>query len=341
MKLNRLSLVQFKNIDSNLFEFKNKITCFVGSNGIGKTNILDAIYYLSTGKSYFSTTAQNNILHNTDFFVIEGNFTLNQREENIVCSIKKGQKKVLKRNSKIYERYSDHIGLFPVVIISPTDIDLINEGSETRRKFMNYVISQRNALLKYFAKSRTFDSINLQIYNDQLSKYGNDIYKSRVDFTQKFIPIIKEYYKTISGSKEDIRLEYISQIHNNNYEEIFDKSLQKDLAIQYTSVGIHRDNLSFEIDGFPIKKYGSQGQQKSFLMALKLAQCKFLKDKTNTSPILLLDDIFDKLDEDRIEKIINLINSDEFGQLFITDTHSVRTEEIVKKANNQYSIFKL
>ena len=359
MYLQHLSLVNFKNIESQSFDFQEKINCFVGNNGVGKTNVLDAIYYLSFTKSYFNAVAIQNIRHGESFFMIEGNYMLNDRNEKIICSLKKGQKKVLKRNDKAYDKFSDHIGQFPLVIISPADRDLVTEGSDGRRKFIDGVISQqnksylrdliaynkvliqRNALLKYFAANRTFDASNLEIYNEQLSSYGSKIYEVRKAFLEKFIPIFNEKYQVISGDKEQVNLIYKSQLHDFSMTNLLDKAIEKDKMLQYTTVGIHKDDLSFEIGNYPIKKFGSQGQQKSFLIALKFAQFEFIKQQAQIIPILLLDDIFDKLDENRVSQIIDLVNNDDFGQIFITDTHADRTENILKQGNKPYQIFKL
>ncbi len=359
MYLEKLSLVNFKNIDAQTFSFEKKINCFVGDNGVGKTNVLDAIYYLSFTKSYFNPVATQNIKHNEDFFVIEGDYMLDERTEKIICSLKKGQKKMLKRNGKVYERFSEHIGQFPLVIISPADRDLITEGSENRRKFMDgvisqqnkeylkaviaygKVISQRNALLKFFAANRTFDALNLKVYNEQLIQYGTIIHEKRKEFLEKFTPIFNEKYQVISNAKEEVNLYYKSQLNEISFNDLLDKNLEKDKVLQYTSVGVHKDDLSFLIGDYPVKKFGSQGQQKSYLVALKLAQFEFIKKQSEITPILLLDDIFDKLDEHRVSQIISLVNNDEFGQIFITDTHFERTEEVVKQSNKPYQIFNL
>ncbi len=359
MYLQKITLVNFKNFESQSFDFEDKINCFVGNNGVGKTNVLDAIYYLSFAKSYFNSVATQNIRHNEDFFMIEGAYEINDRVESIVCSLKKGNKKVVKRNGKIYEKFSEHIGYLPLVIISPADRDLIIEGSETRRKFIDNVISQsdatylqtiikynkvlvqRNSLLKYFAANRTFDSLNLNIYNEQLQTYGTVIFEKREQFLKDFIPIFKKRYKVISKSKETVELVYKSQLHNQSFMELFEQTVERDRILQFTSAGIHKDDLLFEIDGYPVKKFGSQGQQKSYLIALKLAQFDFIKQQSKVKPILLLDDIFDKLDDARVSQLIKLVNSDEFGQLFISDTHKERTEEVVKKTEQTYKIFQL
>ncbi|MEQ6122842.1 DNA replication and repair protein RecF [Pseudotenacibaculum sp. MALMAid0570] len=359
MYLEKLSVLNFKNFDSKTFDFEKKINCFVGKNGVGKTNVLDAIYYLSFAKSYFNPVAVQNIKHNQSFFVVEGDYTINDRKEKIICSLKRGQKKVLKRNGKAYEKFSDHIGQIPLVIISPSDRDLVIEGSETRRKFIdgvisqqdksylqdliayNKVLSQRNALLKYFAANRTFDTANLEVYDDQLIAYGTKIYEKRKLFLEKFIPIFNKKYQIISKDTEQVNLSYKSQLHISSLRDLLNKALEKDKILQYTTTGIHKDDLSFEIGEYPIKKFGSQGQQKSYLIALKLAQFEFIKQQSNLTPILLLDDIFDKLDESRVSHIVDLVNNDEFGQIFITDTHSDRTENVIQQSNKPYQIFEL
>tara|TARA_R110001632_G_scaffold80454_2_gene179898 strand:+ start:13656 stop:14735 length:1080 start_codon:yes stop_codon:yes gene_type:complete len=359
MQLQKLSLVNFKNFDSETFDFKEKINCFVGQNGVGKTNVLDAIYYLSFAKSYFNPIAVQNIQHGKGFFVVEGDYSINDRNEKIICSLKKGQKKVLKRNGKAYDKFSEHVGQVPLVIISPSDRDLVTEGSDTRRKFIdgvisqqdkkylhdliayNKVLSQRNALLKYFAANRTFDATNLEVYDDQLIAYGTNIYHKRKQFLESFIPIFNQKYQIISNDKEQVDMDYKSQLHNTSFRDLLRNSLEKDKILQYTTVGIHKDDLNFEIGEYPIKKFGSQGQQKSYLIALKFAQFEFIKQQSDLIPILLLDDIFDKLDEQRVAQIIGLVNNDEFGQIFITDTHSDRTEKVLQQSNKSYQIFKL
>jgi len=359
MYLKSLSLLNYKNIADANFEFDTKINCFVGKNGIGKTNVLDAIYHLAYGKSYFNPLALQNIRHGEEFFVIDGTFIKNNRTEQVVCSLKKGQKKALKRNGKAYDKFSEHIGFIPLVIISPSDNDLIVEGSETRRKFIDTVISQldaaylqqlisyqkvvaqRNALLKYFALNHTFDKEQLSIYNGQLDVMGHNLFDKRKKFLEDFIPIFNVHHQAITESAESVTLLYDSNMHEKRLSVLLEENLSRDRVLQYTSVGIHKDDLSFEIDGHPIKKFGSQGQQKSFLIALKLAQFEFIKKQSGVLPILLFDDIFDKLDETRVSKIVQMVNDKAFGQLFISDTHPERTEEIVKSTHQSYKIFNL
>ena len=359
MHLKKLSLFNYKNFSEIDFDFDPKINCFVGKNGIGKTNVLDAIYHLAYGKSYFNPLAVQNIRHGEEFFVVDAEFTKQNRTEQILCSLKKGQKKILKRNGKVYDKFSDHIGFIPLVIISPADQDLIIEGSETRRKFIDSVISQldrsylqqliqyqkiisqRNALLKYFALNHVFETDTLTIYNEQLQHLGQTIFEKRKEFIEAFIPIFSKHHHSITGSAEKVRLVYESSLHETNLLQLLEQNIGKDRALQYTSVGIHKDDLLFEIEEYPIKKFGSQGQQKSFLIALKLAQFEFVKKESGENPILLFDDIFDKLDESRVEKIIKMIDNEQFGQLFISDTHPERTENIIKSTNQSYRIFNL
>ena len=290
---------------------------------------------------------------------MDGVYEKNERFEKVIVSLKKGQKKIIKRNGKAYDRFSDHIGFVPLVIISPADRDLIIEGSEIRRKFidgvisqsdksyleylLNYskILSQRNALLKYFALNNNFNKDSLDVYNEQLSNYGNKIYNKRKLFLEAFVPIFKSRYKSISNNNEIVELSYSSQLHDNSLLELFNKNINKDRMLQYTSVGIHKDDLDFSIKGYPVKKFGSQGQQKSFIIALKLAQFDFIKRQSGVTPILLLDDVFDKLDEQRVSQIIKLVDDENFGQLFISDTHIDRTEKAIKSVHQSYQIFEL
>lgn len=359
MYLKKISVFNYKNFTEANFEFDSKINCFVGKNGIGKTNVLDAIYHLAYGKSYFNPLAVQNIKHGEEFFVIDGEFVKDNRDEQIVCSLKKNQKKILKRNGKQYEKFSEHIGFIPLVMISPSDNDLIAEGSETRRKFIDSIlgqlnrdylqkliqyqkiISQRNALLKYFALNHVFEPDTLSIYNEQLNDLGQYIFEKRKEFLTHFIPIFNKHHQTITGKEEEVQLVYESQLFECDTLELLNQNISKDRALQYTSVGIHKDDLSFEINHYPIKKFGSQGQQKSFLIALKLAQFEFVKKQSGQKPILLFDDIFDKLDENRVGKIIDMVNEATFGQLFISDTHSERTEAILKSTQQSYRIFSM
>ncbi len=359
MFLKHLNLLHYKNLDSASFDFDPKINCLVGHNGVGKTNVLDSIYHLAFGKSYFNPITSQNINHESGFFVVDGTFEKLGKDEQILVSAKRGQKKVIKRNNKPYEKFSEHIGFIPAVIISPADRDLIIEGSETRRKFIDGVISQsdsvylnklmqygkivsqRNSLLKHFAANRSFDRDTLEVYNLQMGDLGKYLFEKRKAFLEEFIPIFNKRYDNITGQKEKVNISYKSQLFDKSLEKLLEENLQKDMALQYTGVGLHKDDLSFEIEGHPIKKFGSQGQQKSFLVALKLAQFDFIKAISKVNPILLLDDIFDKLDEQRVSQIVALVATDELGQIFISDTHAERTEKVVQGSNQTYKIFKL
>lgn len=351
--------MNYKNFETERFDFDPRINCLTGPNGIGKTNVLDAIYHLSFGKSYFNPVTSQNIRHGEDFFVLEGLYRDQDKEEKVVVSAKKGQKKVIKRNGRIYDRLSDHIGLIPLVIISPADRDLILEGSETRRKFMDGVISQgdpiylqdliaynktlgqRNALIKYFVANHTHNEDSLEVYDLQLDELGGRIYQKRLEFIEAFQPIFLDRYRSISSGKEVVGLVYKSQLTDKPLLELLKTNIQKDKILQYTSQGVHKDDLKFQIEHFPIKKFGSQGQQKSYLIALKLAQFDFLKQQRQKQPILLLDDVFDKLDEHRVGQIIKLVDEENFGQLFISDTHAERTEKVVREIHQSYKMFNL
>ena len=359
MTLENLSLLNYKNFETVSFQFDSKINCLVGNNGVGKTNVLDAIYHLSFGKSYFNPLTVQNIKHGEEFFVIEGNYTKKNREEKIIVSAKRGHKKVIKRNGKLYNRFSEHIGFLPLVIVSPTDRDLIMEGSDTRRKFIdgvisqgdsnylqtllnyNKVLTQRNSLLKYFAINNTYNQETLDIYNLQLHDLGTTIFEKRKEFLEEFMPIFLKRYQSISNSKESVTLTYKSQLNEKELLVLLEENSAKDKITQYSNYGIHKDDLNFEIEEHPIKKFGSQGQQKSYLIALKLAQFDFIKAHSKVNPILLMDDIFDKLDELRVAQIISLVKNEDFGQLFISDTHSDRTENVIKKIHQSYKMFKL
>ena len=359
MYLKYLSINQYKNLSYKTYDFESKINCFIGDNGKGKSNILDAIYHLSFGKSYFNTIAVQNIQIGKDYYILEGRYNRENREVKIVSTIKKGQKKILKKNGKIYNKISDHIGLIPTVIITPADRNLILEGSVTRRKFMdgvigqtnsvflkqlidyNKVLVQRNSLLKFFSINNTFDLNTIDIYNKQLVEKSKLIFQKRKEFMEDFIPVFKKHYKYISEKNENVSLNYESHLFYESHISLLEKSLEKDRILQYTSSGIHKDDINFFLEKNPIKKFGSQGQQKTFLIALKLAQFEFLKNHTGQSPILLLDDAFDKLDQNRVTKIISLVDKNDFGQIFITDTHQDRTLKALKKLKSSYEIHKL
>jgi DNA replication and repair protein RecF len=357
MRLHKISLVNFKNYAQMNLVFHPKINCFVGNNGMGKTNLLDAIHYLSFCKSFFNPIDSHNIRYDQGFFMIQGDFELHGAKEEIYCAIKRNQKKQFKRNQKEYERLSEHIGLFPLVMISPSDAELITGGSEIRRKFIdsiitqfdkdyldklisyNHVLSQRNALLKQFSESRSFDSLALEIWDDQLIIYGNGIHQRRKKFMAEFIPVFERNYQFISESREPVSLVYESSLHERDFKSLLLSSLEKDRVMQYTTAGVHRDDLDFELQSQSLKKFASQGQQKSYLLALKLAQFEIIKNIKRYPPLLLLDDIYDKLDENRFRKLIELVSSEAYGQVFITDTHAQRIEQLFQNNPTGFSIF--
>ena len=359
MFIKNLKLFNFKNHSEKSFDFSPEINCFVGNNGAGKTNILDALHYLSMAKSFLGNLDAQNILHESDFFAIEAEIQGDEKNDIIKVQLPKEGKKIIKKNDKTYERIADHIGFLPSVMISPYDANLISDGSESRRKFLDVMISQtdsdylfaliqyqktlqqRNALLKYFAKNRTFDLDSLEIYNEPLTKFGTQIFEKRQRFVASILPTIQHFYEIISKGNEKVTVIYESNLNEQNFEEILSENLEKDRVLTYTSRGIHKDDLRFEMNGNLIKIFGSQGQQKSFLIALKLAQIKRIKDITNKNPILLLDDIFDKLDDNRVSQLIELVNQQNFGQIFITDTHRERTESVVKRINEESKIFQI
>lgn len=359
MIIKNLKIFNFKNHSEKSFDFSPEINCFVGNNGAGKTNILDALHYLSMAKSFLGNLDAQNILHDSDFFAIEAEIQGDEKNDIIKVQLPKEGKKIIKKNDKTYERIADHIGFLPSVMISPYDANLISDGSENRRKFLDAMISQtdsdylfaliqyqktlqqRNALLKYFAKNRTFDLDSLEIYNEPLNKFGTQIFEKRQRFVASILPTIQHFYEIISKGNEKVTVIYESNLNEQNFEEILSENLEKDRVLTYTSRGIHKDDLRFEMNGNLIKKFGSQGQQKSFLIALKLAQIKRIKDITNKNPILLLDDIFDKLDDNRVSQLIELVNQQNFGQIFITDTHRERTESVVKRINEESKIFQI
>lgn len=358
MYLQKLILNNFKNCKEAALQFSEKINCFIGDNGAGKTNILDGIFYLSFCKSYFNNIDLQNILHGRDFFAIHGTYSRNGDQlDKVSCLQKANHKKSFRINSKEYERLADHIGLFPLVMISPYDRDLINEGSDLRRKYIDGVISQfdriyldnlisynkalsqRNALLKKFAETRSFSQASLEIWDKQLNDYGVLIHTKREEFIEALIPIFQQYFEDISGGREQVGIEYDSQLHERSLDELLAVSVDKDRKVKYTTSGVHKDDLAFTIGGFPLKKFGSQGQQKSFVIALKLAQFEFTKTLKGFKPILLFDDIFDKLDDHRVAHIISLVSHNNFGQVFITDTQKNRIEKLFAESDIDHKIF--
>jgi len=359
MFLKSLSLVSFKNYLSAELELTSGINCFVGNNGVGKTNILDAIHYLALCKSYFNAVDSQNITYDQDFSVIQGVFQRNDKEENIYCGIQRKKPKQFRRNKKDYPRLSEHIGLIPLVMISPADRNLIMDGGEERRKFINGVISQydnvyldnliqfnrvltqRNRFLKSVFEKRNPDLSLIQVYNEKMIHLGVEIYNKRKEFVDELIPVFNGFYKYISDEKEVTNLVYNSQLNQDNYPELLEKSFHKDRVLQYTTAGIHRDDLEMLLEEHPLKKVGSQGQQKTFQVALKLSKFEFIRKVSGITPILLLDDIFDKFDAQRVEQIIKLVSENNFGQIFITDTDEERVRSILERLDTDNKIFRI
>ncbi len=352
MFLRELNILNYKNIREAQLGFAEKLNCFVGLNGQGKTNILDAIYLLSFAKSAYNATDSMNITHGEDMAMVQGAYSMhnaqctmhNEEEEILIsCGIKRGQKKQFRLGKKDYKRLIDHIGLIPLVMVSPQDGALIEDGSEERRRFLDVVISQcsktyleqlsrynallkqRNALLKQYAEQEQVPWDLFEVLEMQMTPLAEYIYKERTVFVEQFIPLFQEMYSEISGGKETVGLQYISQLSDRNLPEAYARTRQRDLILGWTSQGIHKDEIEMLLGEYPLKRVGSQGQQKTYLLAMKLAQALYLG-----KPILLLDDIFDKLDSERVERIVRLVNSDRFGQIFITDTDRQHLTDILR-----------
>lgn len=352
MILEKLSVINYKNIAEATLEFSPKINCLIGQNGVGKTNVLDAIYYLSFCHSANNPIDSQVIKHGTEFFVLEGSYEDNMH---IYCGMKRGTKKHFKRDKKEYRRLSEHIGLIPIVVVSPSDTLLIEGGSEERRRLMDMVISQydhgymdamnrynkalqqRNTMLKQ-DEDPNIDIISL--FEEQMAIEGERIYQSRKAFIEELTPIFQHIHETIAENREQVGLNYISHCQRGPLLEVIQRDRFKDRAIGYSLHGIHRDDLEITLDGHLMKREGSQGQNKTFVIALKLAQFDFLK-RTNskTTPILLLDDIFDKLDAQRVEQIVKLVSGNEYGQIFVTDTNRDHLDLILSKSTLDYKLF--
>ena len=359
MYLSNIFLSNFKNYQESEVIFSPKINCFCGLNGSGKTNVLDAIYYLSFCKSYLNVVDRQNIRFDEHYFAINGNWVKNEQTTFIQCSLKLGGKKIIKKNKKEYEKLADHIGLFPVVMISPYDRDILSEGSELRRKWIDSIISQfdkdylqtlqrykkvleqRNALLKNMFEHGLFDRESIEVWNEQMLNSGNIIHQKRLKFVDEFLPVFQERYNFIGLEEEEVQIEYKSQLNDASFSELIKLYEKKDAFSQYSNCGVHKDDLIFTIKGHPIKKFGSQGQQKSFVIALRLAQYEWLKNYLNVPPVLLLDDIFDKLDKNRVTKLMELVSNNYFGQIVITDTEEDRLKELFGKLEIDKKFFKV
>ncbi|MBO4740158.1 MAG: DNA replication/repair protein RecF [Bacteroidales bacterium] len=360
MYLKNIKLTGFKNYDGVEADLSQKINCFVGNNGVGKTNLLDAVYYLSFCKSYFNSIDNQNIKYGEPFFAIHGTYIFpdSDEEQLVSCVLKRGSAKQMKINKKANSRFADHIGKIPLVMISPYDQDLINSGSDVRRKFIDGIISQtdkqyleqlldyqkvleqRNTLLKQFYENRYFDEPQLALWDEQLVRFGQPVYESRKAFVSEFETLFQHYFGIISPSDEKVSLAYESQLDGGDFATMLREAWQKDAYTQYTTVGTHKDDLVFRIDGdMQIKKFGSQGQQKTFVVALKLAQFEYIASVRGVKPILLLDDVFDKLDLERVRQLVYLVGSDRFGQVFLTDTQQGRVESIFENTDIEHAIF--
>jgi DNA replication and repair protein RecF len=357
MILKKLSILHYKNIQQLEIVFSPKMNCFFGNNGMGKTNLLDAIYYLSFCKSYMNTP-DNQLIYNTEeMCVMQGYYDYEDREEEIFCVIRRRQRKQFRRNKKEYEKLSEHIGLLPLVMVSPEDARLIQGGSEERRRFIDLIISQQDktylhALIQYnkallqrniMLKNQLDDDSLYEALEVQLSRYGRLIYEKRQELVNSFIPVFNKYYLTICGSAgfESVDLCYVSQLANEELPDMLARNRERDRILGYTSSGIHKDELEMKLNNSLIRRIGSQGQNKTYLTALKLAQFAFLDQKGQTTPILLLDDIFDKLDANRVEQIIQLVANPAFGQIFITDTNRKYLDEILAAMNHDYALFRV
>lgn len=353
MYLKKLVLINFKNIAQAEITLSERLNCFVGDNGAGKTNVLDAVYYLSMSKSALTMTDGQSVRHGEDFFVVEGTYAGDSGSNDTVnCSFLRRSGKVLKLNGKEYDRMADHVGRFPVVMVSPQDSVLITDAAEERRRYLNAFLSQLDrdylaSLMRYnavlaernrFLKSSS-DEQMLQIYDMQLADHAARIYERRRDIIDRMRPLVAEFYRRLSGDREQVEIEYRSELASASMGELLLASRERDIVNGFTTSGVHRDDMSLRIGGYPLRKYGSQGQQKSFLMSLKLAQYRILAEVCGERPLLLLDDLFDKLDTSRVENLLTLVAGDDFGQIFITDCNRSRLETILSRAGEKYALF--
>lgn len=355
MILERISILNYKNIEQAELSFSTKLNCFIGNNGMGKTNLLDAVYYLSFCKSHNNLIDSQNIRHNTDFALIQGYYQLEgDGVDEFFCSLRRKQKKQFKRNKKEYEKLSEHIGCLPLVMVSPADSELITGGSDERRRFLDVVLSQfdkeylyalikynkalqqRNALLK---SDMQVDETLYELWEEQLVCEGQIIYSKRKTFVEQFTPTFQYYYNFICGSNESVELTYESHFKDISPTELMKQKREKDKILGYTTTGVHRDELDMKLGDYSMKKVGSQGQNKTYVVAMKLAQFDFLKRVGSTVPVLLLDDIFDKLDSSRVEQIVKLVAGENFGQIFITDTNREHLDDILKNIDSEYHLY--
>ena len=356
MQLNKLSIINYKNIEAATLDLSAKLNCFIGHNGEGKTNLLDAVYYLSFCRSTFNPKDSEVMRHDADYFVLEGDYTTDGGDkEQVYCGMKRGTKKHFKRNKKEYKRLSMHIGQVPLIFVSPADATLIDGGSEERRRLMDVVISQydtpyiedlnrynkalqqRNKLLK---QEEEPDSTLMELLEIQMAEYGEAIYKKRAAFVEELTPVFQRIYQTICENREQVSLEYVSHCQRGSLLDVIRRDRAKDRIMGYSLHGIHKDDLVMKLGDYPIRREGSQGQNKTYVLALKLAQFDFLRRTSgNNTPLLLLDDIFDKLDSSRVEQIVRLVSGDDFGQIFITDTNRDHLDKILQGSSFSYKIF--
>ncbi|MDR0711869.1 MAG: DNA replication and repair protein RecF [Prevotellaceae bacterium] len=356
MHLKHLSVVNFKNIRLLELEPAGKLTCLVGNNGEGKTNLLDAIYLLSLCKNSVGLTDRQCICHGEDFFLVKGTYALHGGEEVVSCGCTRADGKIFKRNATAYERLADHIGMLPLVMISPADSALISESGEERRRYLNSVIAQidrgyLNAITRYgkalqqrnkMLKNTGFLSCELlEVIDAQLSDCAALVFDKRAQLLDDLTPLFQKYYELISQGKERVQLAYVSELKDKSMPELLKQNFQRDCALQFTSSGVHRDDVAMRLDGYPIRKLGSQGQQKTMLLALKLAQVELLQQRLGVHPMLLLDDIFDKLDMQRVENLIGVISHSAFGQIFLTDSNKVRIDNLLREVQWDYKVLEV
>ena len=358
MHLQNLQLIQFKNYQKAKFDFVSGINCLLGRNGVGKTNLLDAIHYLSFTKSAFNAVDKDNILHDNQFFSLKAKFEIQNKQQEMLCAVQLGEKKQIKWAGKVYDKLSDHIGKVPLVMIVPQDTDLIRDASEVRRKFFdgllsqldaqylqhliryNHLLKQKNALLKQLNEANNFDRSRIEPFNQMLAPLAMAIAKVREETLVLLKEEFETFYKDLSGDSEAVAIQYETKV-DSNFEEKLHDQMQADFYQGRSTVGIHKDDFSFLIGAYPIKKFGSQGQQKSFLIALKLSQFKALERGLEKKPLLLLDDIFDKLDDKRIAYLLEMMANENFGQIFITDARPERTKSYLEGLTENKKYFEL
>lgn len=353
MYLKELSVINFKNISSEQISLCDGVNCFVGDNGTCKTNLMDAVHFLSMCKSSLQMTDGQCVMHGQKSFMLEGVYEFSSgRTHQICCAFTRGGQKVIKRNGKPYDRMSDHVGMIPVVMVSPQDSSLVSDAAEERRRYLNSFLAQidreylcaamrYNAVLQErnrYLKSAS-DETMLLIYDQQLSAAASKIFDARSQIVQQMIPLVQHYYSLLSQDREAVDLSYRSELSEAPLSELLLSARQKDIICQFTTSGVHRDDLLFSIGGFPLRRYGSQGQQKSFLVALKLAQYRIIAERTGEKPIMLLDDVFDKLDRDRVTQLIKIVSGPDFGQIFITDCNLQRMEDVLSHTQSDRIIF--